>query len=126
MHYVLLIISYSILNMNLNILNYFFFTKAIIFYIFKIIYILRSMPSFKFDTQNHLVTTTMTINNFIRQRSSTDNEFNYYANEDITAKTEEGNEPSSIHLEMQGKCSTNMEALCDQIRDKIVEKYYHV
>ncbi|XP_019229553.1 PREDICTED: L10-interacting MYB domain-containing protein-like [Nicotiana attenuata] len=74
----------------------------------------------------HLVTTTMAIHNFIRRRSSTDKEFNYYANEDITTEIEEGDGASGIPLEMQDKSSTIMEALRDRIRDEIVEKYYHV
>ncbi|XP_019228607.1 PREDICTED: uncharacterized protein LOC109209738 [Nicotiana attenuata] len=74
----------------------------------------------------HLVTTTMAIHNFIRRRSSTDKEFNYYANEDITAEIEEGYGPSGIPLEMQDKSTTIMEALRDRIRDETVEKYYHV
>ncbi|XP_019235506.1 PREDICTED: uncharacterized protein LOC109215848 [Nicotiana attenuata] len=44
----------------------------------------------------------------------------------INAEIEEGDGPSDIPLEMQGKSSTNMDALCDRRRDEIVEKYYHV
>ncbi|XP_070018352.1 uncharacterized protein [Nicotiana sylvestris] len=43
----------------------------------------------------------MAIHNFIRQYSFTDNEFNYYANEDITAEIDEGDQPSDIPLEMR-------------------------
>ncbi|XP_060200766.1 uncharacterized protein LOC132629037 [Lycium barbarum] len=60
--------------------------------------ILRSMPSFKFHTQVHLVTTTMAIHNFIRRNSSTEAEFDHYANEDIMPKLEEEDGHSGSHL----------------------------
>lgn len=84
------------------------------------------MPSFKFNTQVHFVTTTRTIHNSIRQRSTTDKGFNYYANEDIITKIEEGDQPSGIPSEIQVRSSTNMETLRDKIRDEIVENFYDV
>lgn len=88
--------------------------------------ILRSMPSFKFDTQVHLVSATMAIHNFIRQHSSTDIEFNRYVDDDIMPEIEEGDGPSGIPLEMQGRSSTIMELTRNRIRDEIVENSPHV
>ena len=78
------------------------------------------MSSFKFDTQVHLVTTTMAIHNFIQQHSTTDKDFNYYANEDIITEIEEADQPFGIPSEIQDRCSTSMETLHDKIRDEIV------
>ncbi|XP_075074562.1 uncharacterized protein LOC142162145 [Nicotiana tabacum] len=83
--------------------------------------ILRSMPSFKFDTQVHLVTSTMAIHNFIRRNSYTDVEFDHYANEDNMPELEEEDGQSDIHSEMQGMSSNVMELLRNRIRDDIIE-----
>nr|XP_016508886.1 PREDICTED: uncharacterized protein LOC107826423 [Nicotiana tabacum] len=96
------------------------FSKA-----FDLVIANSSFPKWE-EHLNHLVITTMTIHNSIRRYSSTDKEFNYDANEDITAKIEEGGESFDIPLEMQGKSTANIEALCDRSRDEIVGKYYHV
>ncbi|KAM3306139.1 hypothetical protein P3S67_013009 [Capsicum chacoense] len=84
------------------------------------------MPSFKFETQVHLVKTTMTKQNFIRQYSTTDKDFNYYANEDIITEIEEANQPFGIPSEIQDTCSTSMETLHDKFSNEIIENFCDV
>ncbi|XP_019225341.1 PREDICTED: uncharacterized protein LOC109206925 [Nicotiana attenuata] len=77
--------------------------------------------SFKNPNEVHLVTSTMAIHNFIRRNSSTDVEFDHYANEDNMPELEEEDGQSDIHLEMQGMSSNVMELLHNRIRDDIIE-----
>ncbi|KAM3266436.1 putative nuclease HARBI1 [Capsicum annuum] len=88
--------------------------------------LLRSMPSFKFETQVHLVITTMAIHNFIRQHSTTDKDFNYYDNKDIITEIEEADQPFGIPSEIQDRYSTSMEILRDKIREEIIENFCDV
>nr|XP_016487138.1 PREDICTED: uncharacterized protein LOC107807300 [Nicotiana tabacum] len=77
--------------------------------------------SFRNPNEVHLVRSTMTIHNFIRRNSSTDVEFDHYANEDNMPELEEEDGQSDIHSEMQGMSSNVMELLRNRIRDDIIE-----